>query len=62
MFIPELTVGLCRIDLDTLEKYRAVDMLSRPPTGSEFAEILTFQITDESSTFLTPKGSHFYKT
>jgi hypothetical protein len=34
MFIPELAVGLCRIVLDTLLKYRAVDMSSRPPMMS----------------------------
>jgi hypothetical protein len=32
MFIPELAVGLCRIFLDTLQKYLAVDMSSRPLT------------------------------
>jgi hypothetical protein len=34
MFIPELAVGLCRIVLGTLYKYRAVDMSSRPRTFS----------------------------
>jgi hypothetical protein len=31
MFIPELAVGLFRMVLDPLLKYRAVDLSSRPP-------------------------------
>jgi hypothetical protein len=46
MFIPELALGLCRMVLDILEKYRAVDMSSRPqnhtPTFVEDRPVKTF--------------------
>jgi hypothetical protein len=30
MFVPEVAVGLCRIVLYTLKRYRALDLASRP--------------------------------